>query len=116
MPHSAWQMLEHLRRAQRDILDFCRGPDYEPKEWPKDYWPVNPAPHAPEAWDESVAAFRRDREQLARLAVSPRIDLFAKIPHGKGQTILRELVLVADHNAYHIGQLVLIRRALGIWK
>ena len=114
-PHSLWELVEHVRLAQRDILDFCRDPAYAEPSWPADYWPASPAPPSPEAWDESLAAVRRDREELQRLAGDPELDLFAAIPHGTGQTYLRELLLVADHTAYHVGQLVLTRRLLGLW-
>ena len=113
-PHSPWQLLEHLRICQNDILEFCRKPDYVERKF-EDYWPRAAAPPNADAWDESVAAFRRDRDALKRLAADETIDLFAAIPHGSGQTYLRELVLVADHNAYHVGQLVLLRRLLGAW-
>ena len=116
LPYSAWQLLEHLRLAQEDILDFCRNPGYAQRDWPDDYWPATPAPATPRAWDDSVAAFRRDRQALARLAADAQVDLFAPIPHGSGQTLLRELLLVLDHTAYHVGELVVVRRALGIWK
>jgi hypothetical protein len=116
LPHSAWELLEHLRFTQRDILDFCRDPGYVEPKWPDDYWPSSAAPPAPDVWNHSASAFRDDRSALKRLAADPGIDLFAAIPHGTGQTILRELLLVADHNAYHVGQLVLLRRALGIWQ
>ena len=109
LPYSAWQLLEHLRLAQEDILDFCRNPGYAQRDWPDDYWPATPAPATPRAWDDSVAAFRRDRQALARLAADAQVDLFAPIPHGSGQTLLRELLLVLDHTAYHLGG---IRQAL----
>ncbi len=112
--HSLWQLLEHLRRCQFDILDFCRNPEYEERSM-EEYWPSSVAPPTPDAWRDSVASFRRDREDLKKLAMDTRIDLFAKVPHGSGQTYLRELILVADHNAYHIGQIVTARRALGDW-
>jgi uncharacterized damage-inducible protein DinB len=114
-PHSLWQLLEHLRLAQSDILDFCRNPEYSEKSWPEDYWPESPIPPKASAWDASVGEFRRDLEEFRRLAADSSVDLFARIPHGSGQTLLRELLLVADHNAYHVGQMVLIRRLLGIW-
>lgn len=114
--HSPWQLLEHLRITQHDILDFCLNPKYEEIHWPDAYWPPSAAPPSSEAWDESVAQFRRDREALQQLAADPTIDLAAKIPHGSGQTYLREVVLVADHSSYHVGQLVFVRKALGIWK
>jgi uncharacterized damage-inducible protein DinB len=115
LPHSPWELLEHLRFTQHDILAFCRDPAYEEPAWPADYWPSTAAPPRPEAWDESIAAFRRDREALQQLAEDPAMDPFATIPHGSGQTYIRELLLVADHNAYHLGQLVLTRRLLGAW-
>jgi uncharacterized damage-inducible protein DinB len=114
-PYSAWQLLEHLRIAQHDILDFCLNPGYREMEWPKDYWPASAAPPSAAAWDESVAQFLADREAVQALAADTSRDLEATIPHGSGQTYLRELLLVADHNAYHIGELVLLRRMLGAW-
>lgn len=114
-PHSPWQIAEHLRLAQRDILDFCAAPKYREMKWPGDYWPTAAAPESGAAWDRSLAGFRDDREKLAALAGDPSIDLLARVPNGTGQTYLRELLLVADHNAYHIGQLIVVRRALGIW-
>jgi DinB family protein len=116
LPYSAWQLIEHLRIGQADILDFCRNPRYEAKNWPDDYWPSAPRPAAAAAWTRSIAAFTRDRRSLQRLAMNPKIDLFGRIPHGTGQTYLRELLLIADHTAYHVGQIVVVRRALGIWR
>ena len=113
--HSPWELLEHLRLAQHDILEFCRNPAYKALSWPADYWPPGAAPPSQEAWDASVAAFREDQAALRRLAEDSALDLFAAIPHGSGQTYLRELLLVADHNAYHLGQLVIVRRLLGAW-
>jgi uncharacterized damage-inducible protein DinB len=115
LPRSAWELLEHLRLTQRDILDFCRHPDYVEPSWPADYWPPTAAPPVSEAWEASVASFRRDRGALQQLTVDPRLDLLATIPHGTGQTYLREILLVGDHSAYHVGQLVLVRRLLGVW-
>ena len=115
LPYSPWQLVEHLRLAQHDILDFCRNPAYQEMRWPHDYWPAAAEPPSPGAWEESIAGFRRDREALRALALDPDLDLFAAIPHGQGQTYLRELLLVADHNAYHLGQLVAVRRLLGAW-
>jgi uncharacterized damage-inducible protein DinB len=115
-PHSPWQIVEHLRLAQHDILDFCVNPAYEEQRWPEDYWPASERPGSDAAWKGSLAQFRRDRRALQRLAANPKIDLTAPIPHGSGQTYLRELILVADHTAYHVGQLVLVRQLLGIWK
>ena len=113
LPYSAWQLLEHLRLCQRDILDFCREPDYVDPHSMEEYWPEAASPPTPEAWDRSVADFRADREALKKLA--GEIDLFAVVPRGTGQTYLREIVLVADHNAYTLGQLVVLRRLLGNW-
>jgi len=115
LPYSAWQLLEHLRIAQADILEFCRSSRYKEKKWPDEYWPASPRPSSATAWSRSLAAFRRDRQALQRLARNPKIDLFARIPHGSGQTYLRELLLIADHTAYHLGEIVIVRRALGIW-
>jgi uncharacterized damage-inducible protein DinB len=112
--HSLWQILEHLRIAQHDILDFSLDPDYAEKKWPDDYWPAA-APPTPTAWDESVAAYKRDLAAMQSLARDANIDLFATIPHGSGQTYIREILLVVDHAAYHVGQLVLVRQLLRIW-
>jgi hypothetical protein len=113
--HTPWQLLEHLRLTQRDILDFCVDPDYVEPASMDEYWPARPAPPSDAAWEESVAGVRRDRDEMKRLAADPAIDLFARVPQGSGQTYLREVLLVADHTAYHVGQLVDVRRALGIW-
>jgi hypothetical protein len=115
LPYSPWQLVEHLRISQHDILDFCRNPGYVEMEWPNDYWPLSPAPPTTRAWTESLDGFRTDLAGLKALAADPSVDLFAAIPHGTGQTYLRELLLVVDHNAYHIGQLIAVRRLLGIW-
>lgn len=119
VPYSPWQLLEHLRITQRDILDFCRNSDYQEREWPADYWPPAPAPPTSSpgsAWDDAISQFLRDRKALQDLAADRSIDLFAKIPHGQGQTYLRELILAADHAAYHVGELIVVRRLLGAWK
>jgi uncharacterized damage-inducible protein DinB len=115
LPYTLWQLLEHLRLSQYDILDFCRNPGYTEQHWPEDYWPKAGSPPDAGAVAESVAAFRRDRETLEAMARDRGVDLLARIPHGTGQTYLRELLLVADHTAYHLGQMVVVRRALGIW-
>ncbi len=114
--HSPWQLVEHLRLTQRDILEFCRNPDYAELEWPEDYWPPAPAPPRTAAWEESLAQYRTDRKAMQAIAADPAIDLGARIAWGSGQTVLREILLAADHAAYHIGQLVLVRQLLGIWK
>lgn len=116
LPYSAWQLVEHLRRAQHDILDFCVNPGYHELRWPDDYWPAKPAPPSARAWAASIRAVLADRAALAKLAMNSRVDLFARIPHGSGQTYLREILLAADHNAYHVGELVALRRILGAWK
>jgi uncharacterized damage-inducible protein DinB len=108
-------LLEHLRLAQRDILDFCRDPHYAEPHWPDDYWPDTTAPPDDDAWDASVAQFHADLQAMQALVGDPATDLFRPIPHGDGQTILREAVLLADHNAYHVGQIVVVRRLLGCW-
>lgn len=115
LPYSPWRLLEHLRLTQRDILDFCRNPDYAQPTWPDDYWPESDAPPDSGAWERSIAGFRADRDELRRLAADPDVDLFARVPQGEGQTYLRELLLVADHNAYHLGEMVVVRRLLGAW-
>ena len=115
LPYSPWQLLEHLRITQHDILEFCVNPKYEELSWPDDYWPKSAAPQSARAWDESVAGFRIDREALKQLALNPSINLLEKVPAGTTQSYLRELLLVADHTAYHLGELVVVRRALGAW-
>ena len=115
LPYSPWQLLEHIRLAQEDIVDFCRNPKYIERNWPADYWPSSPEPADPKAWDASVARYRHDRQALEQMIRDPKCDLFAGVPAGNGQTFLREFLLVADHTAYHVGQLVLMRRLLGAW-
>jgi DinB superfamily len=114
--HSPWELVEHIRITQHDILDFSRNPDYKEMKWPDNYWPRASGPASSADWDRSLAEFRRDRESLRQMALDTSLDLTRKIPHGDGQTYLRELLLVADHTAYHVGQLVLVRQLLGIWK
>jgi hypothetical protein len=114
--HSPWELLEHLRITQWDILDFSRNPKYETREWPEGYWPKTPAPPDESAWDHSIQEFRKDLKEFCALIEGKSTDLYAKIPHGDGQTILREALLLADHTSYHVGQLVLVRRLLGAWK
>jgi hypothetical protein len=116
MDHSPWELLDHLRIAQWDILDFCRNPKYKERPWPSGYWPESPEPPDEKAWDKAVRAFRKDLKAFCALISDPKTDLYAKIPHGSGQTILREALLIADHNAYHVGQLILVRKMLGAWK
>ena len=114
-PHTPWRLLEHLRICQWDILEFSRNSDHISPDFPDGYWPDVDAPPESDSWDKSVEAFRSDLQQMIDLVADPKTDLFAQIPHGDVQTILREALLVADHNAYHLGQLVVVRRALGAW-
>lgn len=114
-PYSLWQLLEHIRRSQWDILDFCVNEDYSSPQWPDDFWPADPEPPTREDWQKSIDSYRRDRQALADVIQDPSIDPHAPIPHGEGQTYLREIILVADHTAYHVGQMVLLRRMLGVW-
>jgi len=115
-PHSPWMLLEHLRLAQWDILEFCRNEKHVSPKWPEGYWPKTPAPPNATAWNKSVQQFRSDGKAMQELVADPDTDLFAPIPWGEGQTILREALLVADHNAYHLAQFVDVRRLLGAWK
>jgi hypothetical protein len=115
-PHSPWQLLEHMRIAQWDILEFSRDPKHVSPEFASGYWPKTDAPPDNAAWSKSLAAFRADLKTMQKLVADKSAGLFAPIPHGEGQTILREALLLADHNAYHLGQLVLVRRLLGAWK
>ncbi|MGH7623415.1 MAG: DinB family protein, partial [Gemmatimonadaceae bacterium] len=114
-PHSPWELLEHIRITQDDILDFCRNPKYKERHWPADYWPKSAAPPTATSWDESVTQYHADLAALRAIAEDESIDLFARIPHGDGQTYLRELLLVVDHTSHHIGQIILVRRLLGAW-
>jgi hypothetical protein len=113
--HTPWRLLEHMRIAQWDILEFSRNPRHVSPPWPEGYWPDGSHPPDATAWGRSIEAFRADLEAMQDLVADPATDLFTRIPHGDGQTILREALLVADHNAYHLGQLVMLRRCLGIW-
>jgi len=114
--HTPWQILEHLRIAQWDILEFSANPKHASPPFPEEYWPRTQAPPSAAAWNRSARAFRADLAAMQKLVEDPQTDLFARIPHGDGQTILREALLVADHNAYHLGELVLVRRLLGAWE
>jgi hypothetical protein len=111
-PHTAWQLLEHMRLAQWDILQFSVDPKYVSPQWPEGYWPKEEAPPDAKAWSKSVRQFLSDLDAMCKLVRNPKADLFARIPHGTGQTLLREALLVADHNAYHLGQIVTVRRIL----
>jgi len=115
LPHTGWQLLEHLRIAQWDILGFSRDAKHVSPDFPGGYWPKTPLPPNDAAWEKSWKAFQSDLNEMIALVKNPRTDLYAKIPHGDGQTVLREALLLADHNAYHLGQIVDLRRALGAW-
>lgn len=115
IPHTPWQLLEHMRIAQWDILEFSRNARHVSPDFPEGYWPRGDSLPSAAAWAKSVKTFRRDLKEMEKLVSNPSTDLYARIPHGEGQTILREALLVADHNAYHLGQLVLVRRLLGAW-
>ena len=115
-PHSPWMLLEHMRLAQSDILEFSRNAKHLSPKWPEGYWPKTEGPENAAAWSKSVQQFRRDSKAMQKLVANPKTDLFARIPWGDGQTILREALLLADHNAYHLGQLLDVRRLLGVWK
>ncbi len=116
IPHTPWRLLEHMRLAQFDIVDFCVNPEYHERAFPDDYWPASDGPESDAAWDRSIQQFHRDLKNMEDLVSDPKTDLFATIPWGDGQTYLREALLVAAHNANHIGQLITLRRALCAWK
>lgn len=115
VPYSPWHLLEHLRLTQRDILDFIRDPDYEEGQWPADYWPPTAATTDAAGWRTTLAAFRADMAAVQEIAADPQRDLHAAIPWGDGQTLLRELLVIADHNAYHIGEFAILRQVMGTW-
>jgi hypothetical protein len=115
-PFTPWRVLEHMRITQWDIVEFTKSSTHVSPEWPDGYWPKEDAPLNPAAWDASVAQIDRDLREMERLVTDPKNDLYAKIPHGTGQTLLREALVLADHNSYHLGQLVLLRRLVGAWK
>lgn len=116
IPYSPWMLLEHLRISQWDIVEFSHTPRHVSPPWPAGYWPKRPEPPTAAAWSRSVRAFRRDLKKMIALVRNPKTDLYARLPHGRGHTVLREAILLADHNAYHLGQLVAVRRMLGAWK
>ena len=113
-PHTAWMLVEHLRIAQWDILEFSRNPKHVSPAWPEGYWPSSEAPESEQAWKASIAAVKNDLRAMTKLVADPNFDLYARIPWGDGQTVLREALLVADHNAYHVGQLAMLRKSIGI--
>jgi uncharacterized damage-inducible protein DinB len=116
LPHTIWQLLEHLRIAQWDILEFSRDEKHVSPDWPAGYWSKTEAPPNDAAWEKSVESFQRDLQAMRDLVADPKTDLFAKLPWGDGQTVLREAMMLADHNAYHLGQIVSVRQALGAWE
>ncbi len=117
LPYSAWQLVEHLRITQRDILEFSApSPSgYQPLKWPAEYWPKSPMPPSESSWDEAVTAIHADAESFQQLLTKPEVDLYSPFPWGEGQNLLREALLIADHNAYHTGELIVLRRLLGLW-
>jgi uncharacterized damage-inducible protein DinB len=115
-PHSVWELVEHVRRTQHDLLEFCTNPNYHEPKWPDDYWPATPEPENVGAWNDSVAAYHQDAAALAELTIDESRDLTAKIPHGTGQTYLRTILVAVDHTSYHVGQIIAVRRLLGAWK
>jgi hypothetical protein len=114
--YSSWHLLEHIRRTQNDILEFIVNPNYQDKEWPKDYWPVRSQKATKKDWDKTIASFQKDLQTLERIVNNPKTDLYVKIKWGDGQTILREILLVADHSAYHIGEFAIMRQTMKTWK
>lgn len=115
LPHTAWQLVEHLRIAQWDILEFSRDKNHVSPDWPAGYWPETTSPPDDAAWEKSVESFRKDLQAVQDLVADPKTDLYAKLPWGDGQTVLREAMLAADHNAYHVAQIVSVRQVLGAW-
>jgi hypothetical protein len=116
LPYSAWQLLEHIRLALADMLDFCTNPKYKAMKWPDDYWPKSSGPASAKAWDASVKEIQSDLKKFGKLISDPKNDLFAPFPWGDGQTLFHEACLIIDHNAYHLGEIVMVRRLLGAWK
>ncbi len=116
LPHCAWELLEHIRRTQADLVDFMTNPNYVAREWPKDYWPASPVPPSPRAWNETLRAIEHDRATIAKLATKPSLDLTKQIPWGDGQTYLRTILVAQDHESYHTAQIIFVRRLLGAWK
>ena len=116
VPYTFWHLLEHIRIAQWDIVDFCRNPDYEELRFPRDYWPAKNAKATPKQWRETIERIEADRQEMIAMVKDPKIDLHARIPHGDGQTILREAILIVDHNSYHIGEFAILRQVRKNWK
>ena len=118
LPYSLWQLLEHIRIAQRDMLEFCRNHDgsYKEMKWPDDYWPKSPEPPNVKAWEQSIQSFHADRDEFIALIQDSNADLYTPFPWGEGQTLLHEAMLIVDHNGYHLGEIIALRRLLGAWK
>ncbi|HEY9226317.1 MAG TPA: DinB family protein [Gemmatimonadaceae bacterium] len=116
LPHSVWELLDHIRRTLRDLVSFCLDKDYHEPKWPEDYWPSSPAPSSDAEWNGAIESIHRDNEALERMTKDESLDLTAKIPHGTGQTYLRTVIVAVTHSSYHVGQIVLTRRLLGSWK
>lgn len=114
--YTFWHLLEHIRRTQNDILEFMVNPDYKEREWPKDYWPEKDKKATQKDWDKTVRLFKEDQKKLQEVVEDEKIDLYAKIPHGTGQTIMREILVIVDHNAYHIGEFAIMRQVFNNWK
>ena len=114
-PHSAWELVDHIRRTQYDLLDFCRNPNYKERKWPDEYWPSTPGPANDAEWNDAVAQIHRDTKALADFTTTFDGDFAAKIPHGTGQTYLRTVLVAVDHTSYHVGQIIAVRRLLGSW-
>jgi len=116
LPYSIWQIMEHIRITQWDILDFSRNPDYKEIEWPADYWPKEAAPKDDAAWHDCIKQIKKDRQDFVALLEKDGVDMYTPFPWGTGQNLLREALLIADHNSYHTGEIIVIRRLLGHWK
>jgi hypothetical protein len=114
--YSSWHLLEHIRRTQNDILEFIVNSNYQDKEWPKDYWPGRTKKATQKDWEKTISSFQKDIQALEKIVANPKTDLFAKIKWGDGQTILREILLVADHTAYHVGEFAIMRQTMQTWK
>ncbi|MGH7203308.1 MAG: DinB family protein [Candidatus Levyibacteriota bacterium] len=114
--YTFWHLLEHIRRTQNDILEFIENPNYKERAWPQDYWPEKEQEATKEDWDKTISLFHEDQKKLQMLVEDGKNDLYAKIPHGTGQTILREIMVIVDHNAYHIGEFAIMRQVLKTWK
>jgi len=115
-PHSVWELVDHIRRTQFDLLDFCRNANYKEIKWPDDYWPGTPAPASDAAWNDCIAQIQRDTKAFAEFTTTFDGDLAGKIPHGTGQTYLRTIILSIDHTSHHVGQIIAVRRLIGAWK